>query len=197
MKKLLLALLFIPFISSVKAQIYKAKDGTTQITFFSKAPLEDIEALNKGAIIVLNTTTNDIQVRVSIQNFKFKNSLMEEHFNENYLETDKKGPADASGAPTYPNRNAIFKGKINEKIDYTQDGEHKVTVAGKMELHGVTRDVTLDGTLTKAGNDIQLSSKFKIRVADYNIKVPSMYVKNIAEVVDVTMNSTLEPFQKK
>ena len=159
--------------------------------------MENIEALNKGAIIVLNTNSNDLQIRVSVSNFKFKNALMEEHFNENYMETEKKGPKDASGAVTYPNRNAIFKGKINEKIDYSKDGENKVTITGKMEIHGTPKDVTIDGTLTKSGNEINISSKFKIKVADYNIKVPSMYVKNIAEVVDVTINSTLEPFQKK
>ena len=197
MKQLFLIMSMLLCAHVYRAQIYKAKDGTTQISFFSKAPLEDIEAMNKGAIIVLNTTTNDIQIRVSIQNFKFKNSLMEEHFNENYMETDKKGPDDANGSATYPNRNAIFKGKINEKIDYSQDGEHKVTVTGKMELHGVTREVTLDGTVKKAGTEIAIATKFKIKVADYNIKVPSMYVKNIAEVVDVAVNSTLEPFQKK
>jgi len=197
MKKSLLVLGFILCLNRFNAQIFKAKDGTTSISFFSEAPMENIEAMNKGAIIVLNTNSNDLQVRVSIQNFKFKNSLMEEHFNENYMETDKKGPKDASGAVTYPNRNATFKGKINEKIDYTKDGENKVTVTGKMEIHGVTRDVTLDGTLTKTGADLVLVSKFKIKVADYNIKVPSMYVKNIAEVVDVTINTTLEPFQKK
>ncbi len=197
MKKSLLVLGFSLCLNRFNAQIFKAKDGTTSISFFSEAPMENIEAMNKGAIIVLNTNSNDLQVRVSIQNFKFKNSLMEEHFNENYMETDKKGPKDASGAVTYPNRNATFKGKINEKIDYTKDGENKVTVTGKMEIHGVTRDVTLDGTLTKTGADLVLVSKFKIKVADYNIKVPSMYVKNIAEVVDVTINTTLEPFQKK
>jgi hypothetical protein len=192
MKRFCFALSFMSLLTGINAQIYKAKDGATLISFFSEAPLENIEAANKGAIIVFNTTTNDIQVRVSIQNFKFKNSLMEEHFNENYMETDKKGPND-----TYPNRNAIFKGKITEKIDYSKDGEHKVTIPGKMELHGVTKDVVLEGTLTKTGTDIALSSKFKIKVADYNIKVPSMYVKNIAETVDVTLTSTLEPFQKK
>ncbi|MES2679227.1 MAG: YceI family protein [Bacteroidota bacterium] len=197
MKKTLLILGLIFCLNSIDAQIYKAKDGTTAITFFSEAPMENIEALNKGAIIVLNTNSNDLQIRVSISNFKFKNALMEEHFNENYMETEKKGPKDASGAVTYPNRNAIFKGRINEKIDYSKDGENKVTITGKMEIHGTPKDVTIDGILTKAGNEINISSKFKIKVADYNIKVPSMYVKNIAEVVDVTINSTLEPFQKK
>ena len=109
---------------------------------------------------------------------------MEEHFNENYLESQK-----------YPN--AVFKGKINEKIDYTQDGEHKVTVTGKMEIHGVTKDETYEGTLTKKGNEIIIKCKFKIRVADYKIEVPSLYVKNIAEVVDIDVSTILEPFQKK
>ncbi len=181
---------------NVKAQIYKAKENGTEITFFSSSPLEDITATNKGAIIVLNSTTGDIQIRISIANFKFKNALMEEHFNENYMETEKK-VKDASGKDTYPNRSSIFKGKINEKVDYTKDGETKVTVTGKMEIHGVTKDVTYDGTLTKKGNDITIATKFKIKVAEYNIKVPSLYVKNIAEVVDVSVVSILEPFVKK
>jgi polyisoprenoid-binding protein YceI len=182
MKKLLV--LFIISFTGFKAQIYTAKDGATTISFFSKAPLEDIEAVNKGATIVFKSTTGELQLSISIQNFKFKNALMEEHFNENYMETDK-----------YPK--CIFKGKINEPIDYTKDGENKVTVTGKMEIHGITKQVTLSGLLTKEGNDFKLSCKTTIHVTDYDIKVPSMYVKNIAETVDVTFNTTLEPFQKK
>jgi len=156
--------------------------------------MENIEAVNKGAIIVLRSSTGDIQVRVTMQNFKFKNALMEEHFNENYMETDKK--VDVNGTATYPNRYAEFKGVINEPVDYSKDGETKVTMTGKMTIHNVTRDLTIDGLLNKSGNDLQISSKFQIKVADYNIKVPSMYVKNIAEVVDVTIKSTLEPLKK-
>jgi len=184
MKKLFTAVALVLSLTGVKAQIYTAKDGATSITFFSEAPLENIEAVNKGATIVFKSTTSDIQVSITIQNFKFKNALMEEHFNENYMESEK-----------YPK--AIFKGKINEPIDYTKEGENKVTVSGKLEMHGVTKDVTLNGTFTKVGEDFKLSCKTKIKVSDYNIKVPSMYVKNIAEVVDVTFNTTLEPYKKK
>jgi len=109
---------------------------------------------------------------------------MEEHFNENYMETEK-----------FPK--AIFKGKINEPVDLTKDGETKVTVTGEMTIHGVTKTETYTGTLTKSGNDIIIKTKFKIKLVDYNIKVPSLYVKNIAEIVDVDVTSTLEPFQKK
>lgn len=175
--------------------IYTAKSGATSISFFSKAPMEDIEAINKGAIIVLKSSTNEIQVRVTIQNFKFKNALMEEHFNENYMETEKK--VEVNGTATYPNRYAEFKGKINEPVDYTKDSESKITITGKLSIHGVTKDVTLDGTVAIKGSEVVIYSKFKIKVADYNIKVPSMYVKNIAEEVDVTISSTLEPLQKK
>lgn len=183
MKKLLIAITLFFYVTGF-SQIFKAKDGTTLIHFYSKSPLEDIEAANKGAVIVLNTSTSDLQVRVTIQNFKFKNALMEEHFNENYLESTK-----------YPN--CVFKGKINEKVDFTKDGENKVSVTGKMELHGVTKDVTINGLLTKKGTEIILDAKFQIKVAEYNIQVPSLYVKSIAEVVDVTLVSTLEPFVKK
>jgi hypothetical protein len=196
MRKLLSVLFLLPVFIFGQASIYTAKSGATQISFFSEAPLENIEAVNKGAIIVLKTSSNEIQVRVTMQNFKFKNSLMEEHFNENYMETEKK-VTDEKGTTTFPNRYAEFKGKINEPIDYTKEGENKVTVTGKMTMHGVTKDVTIDGTLNKKGTELMLNSKFKVKVTDYNIKVPSMYVKNIAEVVDVTINSTLEPLQKK
>ncbi len=183
MKKLILATATLLTVNA-SAQLYKAKDNATEISFFSKSPLEDITAINKGAVIFLKTTTADVQVQINILKFKFKNALMEEHFNENYMESQK-----------FPS--AIFKGKVNEPVDYTKDGETKVTVTGKMEIHGVTKDVTMEGTITKKGNDIILNTKFKVKVADYDIKVPSLYVKNIAEVVDVTVSSTMEPFVKK
>lgn len=184
MKKIIFVLFFLSIIQIGKTQIYTAKEGATTISFHSAAPLEDIDATNKGATIVLRASTNDLQISVTVQNFKFKNALMEEHFNENYMETEK-----------FPK--IVFKGKINETIDYGKDGENKVTATGKLEMHGVTKDVTLSGTLNKAGTELKLNAKFKIKVADYNIKVPSMYVKNIAEEVEVTFNTTLEPFQKK
>lgn len=184
MRKILVALAFVfgPFFSN--AQLYTAKPGSTNISFFSAAPLEDIEAVNKSAIIVLNAAQNDFQMKVRIETFTFKNALMKEHFNENYMESEK-----------YPE--CVFRGKINETVDYTKDGETKVTVTGKMEMHGVTKDVTIPGTITKSGNDLKLNAKFKIKIAEYNIKVPSMYVKNIAEEVEVTFSTTLEEYKKK
>lgn len=183
MKKLIVITLTIIGLSS-NAQIYKGKKDECSIHFLSKSPLEDIEATNKSAIMVLNTETSDIQFGVVCTQFKFKSALMEEHFNENYMESEK-----------FPQ--STFKGKINEKIDWNIDGENKVTVTGKMNMHGVTKDVMVSGTLTKKGNEVILISAFKIKIADYNIKVPSLYVQNIAETVDVDVKGVLEPFVKK
>ncbi len=184
MKKLVLTLCVSLAFINAKAQVFIAKAGATAISFYSKSPLEDIDATCKGAVIVLNGATNDLQVKISILSFKFKNALMEEHFNENYMETEK-----------FPN--AIFKGKINEKIDYAKDGETKVTVTGKMDMHGVTKEETYEGTVKKVGNEITITCKFKIKVADYKIKVPSLYVQSIAEIVDIDVKSILEPYVKK
>jgi hypothetical protein len=183
-KTLLTALAFIGASGLMQAQLYKNTEGGGKVSFFSKAPLEDIEAVNKKVTMVLKTTTNDIQFGVTMLNFKFSKPLMEEHFNENYMESEK-----------YPI--GTFKGKISETIDYTKDGEYKVKVKGTMTMHGASKEVEIPGTLTVKGSNILIDAKFKIKVADYNIKVPSMYVQNIAEEVDVTVNGTLEPFVKK
>jgi polyisoprenoid-binding protein YceI len=184
MKNIKVLLSLASLVTSLNAQIYTAKPGETSISFHSEAPIENIDAMNKIATIVLKSSTNDIQISMNMNNFKFKNSLMEEHFNENYVESSK-----------YPK--ATFKGKINEPVDYLKPGETKVTITGKMELHGVTKEVTMDGTITNVDGNLKLFSRFPIRVADYDIKVPSMYVKNIAEVVEVTFKALLEPYKAK
>lgn len=183
-KKSLALLCLIGTFTTASAQLYKNKAEAGIISFFSKAPLEDIDATNKKATIVLKTTTNEIQFGVAMLSFKFPKPLMEEHFNENYVESEK-----------YPT--ATFKGKINETIDYSKEGEHKVTVKGTMDLHGVAKEIEVPGTLSIKGGNIVINANFKIKVADYKIKVPSMYVQNIAEEVDVKVNGTLEPFTKK
>ncbi len=183
MKKIFFISLILFGMISLPAQIYKSKTDGSVVTFYSKSPLEDISAVNKKSIFVINTATNDVSAGINMLNFKFKKALMEEHFNENYVESDK-----------YPT--SVFKGKIAETIDFTKDGENKVTVKGTLNLHGVTKDVELHGTLTKKGNEISIVCDFKIKIADYKIKIPSLYVQNIAEEVDVKATATLEPFAK-
>ena len=181
MKKIFFLFLLASASISGFSQIYIAK--TCEISFFSVSPLEDISAVNKACKPIVNTATNDVQMKIAITAFQFEKPLMQEHFNENYMESDK-----------FPN--AIFKGKINEKIDWTKDGEYKVTTTGKLNIHGIEKDRTIEGVVKIKGQEITLNSKFKIHIADHGIKVPSLYVQNIAEDVDVTLNAVLEPYKK-
>jgi hypothetical protein len=181
MKKLAALLITLAFSQVLTAQIYIAK--TCEISFFSASPLEDIMAVNKACKPIINTATNDVQMKIAISAFQFEKPLMQEHFNENYMETEK-----------FPN--AIFKGKINEKIDWTKDGEYKVTVTGKLMIHGVEKERTIDGIVKIKGQEITISGNFKVHIADHGIKVPSLYVQNIAEDVDVKLNAVLEPYKK-
>ncbi len=177
----ILLILFFLSCQFLSAQLMKSDKSL--VTFFSKSPLEDIEAKNSNIVAVMNTASKDIQIQVVIKGFVFKSALMQEHFNENYMESEK-----------FPL--STFKGKINEVIDYTKDGVTKVTASGKLDMHGVTKEVILTGTITVKDKSIIIDARFQVKLEDYNIKVPSLYVKNIAETIDVTLNSTLLPFKK-
>ena len=109
---------------------------------------------------------------------------MEEHFNENYMESEK-----------YPK--ASFKGVINETLDWTSDTVAEVTATGTFELHGVTREVTEKGTLKIVGDKINLVVVFNIVLADYKIRIPKVVTKNIAEVIKVNIECDFVPYVKK
>ncbi len=154
------------------------------ISFFSSAPLEDIEAKTSNGTSVITTAKNDFFFLVPIKSFTFKSSLMQEHFNENYMESDK-----------YPD--ARFSGKVNEEIDWKKDGTYNITVTGKLTVHGVDKNRTIPGTITIKGGVVSISSKFDISCKEHGIKIPSMMAEKIAEVVAVTVNGTYAPYVKK
>lgn len=182
MLKKFLSLILITFGFTAQSQIYMAEKCT--VTFFSDAPLEKIEAKNTAARPIINTADNKVAVKVPIKGFVFEKPLMQEHFNENYMESDK-----------FPS--AVFTGKINESVDWTKEGKTKVTCTGTMEIHGVKKNITIPGDLTIAKDRIDLLSTFDVKVADYNIEIPKLVFQNIAETVRVTLNTTLVPFKKK
>ena len=178
-------LIFLPAIllaPSCMSYIYNIK--SMSVTFFSKAPLEDITAINKVSKPILNTATGDVIVKVPIQGFIFEKALMQEHFNENYMESEK-----------YPD--ASFKGKITEPIDWKKDGTYKLNIAGKLLVHGVEKDRTLPVVITIKGGEITVESKFTITLKDHNITIPELVFQKIAETVDVTLNATLVPYSPK
>ena len=177
------ALIVILLTMTATAQNYLTRNAKT--TFFSTAPIENIEAVNNEVTSVLNTTKGEFGFVVLIKSFKFKKALMEEHFNENYMESN-----------TYPK--ASFKGMITDlsNVSFIKDGKYSVTVKGDLSIHGVTKSVEIPGTITITQGIISISSKFKVKVKDYNIRIPSTVVNNIAEIVDVTVDAKYEPYKK-
>ena len=157
--------------------LLKGKDAN--ISFFSTTPLEDISASNKFVALVIKPSTGAIQISAQNRGFTFEKALMQEHFNENYMESEK-----------FPQ--STFSGKINETVDYSKDGTNNVTVKGKLTVHGVTKDVEISGKITVVKGKSSIYAKFPIKVADYGIKVPTLVVQKIAESVDVTISSDLE-----
>ncbi|SKB37652.1 YceI family protein [Daejeonella lutea] len=163
-----------PVKESVKA-VFSTK--TAELTLFSEAPMENIEAVSKSAYGVLNTDNGEIQFGVSIKSFRFRKSLMQEHFNENYMESDR-----------YPA--AKFKGKLNTPIDVTKDGEYEVTAIGDLEVHGVTKRRSITGTIKVLDGRLEIKSAFDVKCKDHNIKIPALVFKNIAETIRITLKGT-------
>jgi polyisoprenoid-binding protein YceI len=183
MKRILIVLVAWAYAGTAPAQnLFSAQSGN--VSFFSKAPLEDIEAHNGKAQSVINTATREIAVKVPIKSFVFENGLMQEHFNENYLESDK-----------HPF--ATFKGKINESIDWTKPGNYPVSATGKLNLHGVERDQTIKGKLDVGSGKLQLDADFTVALADHKIEIPTLVFQKIAETVAVTTRFVYQPHVKQ
>lgn len=167
---------------SIQAQtIFIEKSGT--VTFYSEAPLENIEAVHSGVNAILNTQTNELAFIVTIRGFKFAKELMQEHFNEKYLESDK-----------YPK--ATYKCNILDSVNWGIPGNYEVSSKGILNIHGVDKEITEKGTFTLTGNKINLKSEFKIAIADYNISIPKLLFQNIADTVLVKLDCNFEPFKK-
>jgi hypothetical protein len=174
----LLALLFLVAGLRGSAQT-TARLGNAVVTFFSSAPLEDIEAVNKKAAGVVDWSKRSFLISIPIKGFEFKSGLMQSHFNENYLESDK-----------YPD--CIYRGTFAGPVDLTKDGDYPVTTTGDLTLHGVTQRRTIPATISVRNGAVSVASKFNIRVADHKINIPKMVFKKVAEVVAVTINASLQ-----
>jgi polyisoprenoid-binding protein YceI len=161
---------------------YFTKSG--KIVFFSKTSLENIEATNKSTAAIIDTKTGDAQFAVLMKSFEFKKVQMQEHFNKDYIESDK-----------FPK--AEFKGQItnNNEIKYTTDGTYPAKVKGKLTIHGVPKDVETTGTITVKSGKIAVSSSFNVQLPDYNIKVPGIQRSQISDNIKITVDCSLEPLK--
>ena len=184
MKRIVLIGLFAALIANAYGQD-KLFTRTGHIWFFSHTPIEDIEAHNKQVSSIIDKSNGGIVFSVPMIAFQFKKALMEEHFNENYVETD-----------TYPN--ATFKGTIKniKDVDFSKDGQYPVTVSGNLTIHGVTKPVETKGILEKKGDIVHGSATFTISPEDYNIEIPGIVRDKIAKTLDVHVDIDYKPFEK-
>jgi YceI-like domain len=180
MKQITLLVLFWAIMQgSSSAQVHFTKNG--KISFFSSALLEDIKADNNQVISIINTITGEMQFSLLNNAFHFKKALMEEHFNDDYIESAK-----------YPKSG--FKGTISNlsSINFNSDGTYSVTVSGSLNIHGITKTIAVPGTITIVSGKISASAKFKIKPKDYNISIPASVKNNIAESIELTINCQYE-----
>ena len=177
--KQLAIILFCLISFSATADKYFTKTG--KISFYSKAAVENIEAHNRAAGVLLNTETKDLRFSVLIKSFVFEKKLMQEHFNENYLESGK-----------YPK--ATFKGKVLNlgSVDFNKNGRYPVKVSGTLTIHGVSKKVVQSGVIIIKSGYPTLKSTFNITLSDYKIKIPGAVRDKIAKKVKVVVDADLK-----
>jgi len=152
--------------------------NNSNITFYSYAPIENIEAKNTNAIGVVDFSTREFIIKIPMNKFDFPNNLMEKHFNDSYLETEK-----------FPN--CIFKGTLSKSNDELEIGTNELVAQGKLELHGISNDFQIPLNINIDTDSINIVSNFEITLDDYKIKIPKLLFKNIAEIIEIKVNATL------
>ena len=169
MNKIIIFILLI-YSSNLYSQRFITKDA--EISFFSEAPIEDISAKNNKVSAVYDDETKQLVFQLNISDFIFPKPLMQEHFNENYLESDKFPKASFSGNI----------GMLNEVS----------TATGTLKIHGESNEVEVKGALVEINDSIMIDATFTIQLKDYKIKIPKIVMYNIAEEIEVTIKAKLK-----
>ena len=143
--------------------------------------MENISAVNNQVQSVLSTKTGSLQFSLLVKGFHFEKALMEEHFNENYIESNKFSKS-------------TFSGTIADvsKVNFAKDGVYPVSVTGDLMMHGVTKKTTAPGTITIKNGVVNASAKFSVKLADFNIVIPKLVKDVVKELQDVTVNITYD-----
>ncbi len=181
LRKLLLVTFIFMFVAqALAAQVYLTRNGT--IRFFSEAPLENIEAVNRQVNSALNVENGEFVFRLPMRSFSFEKALMQEHFNDNFVESHK-----------YPN--ASFQGEIPDidDLDLTSGEEIDVVVQGDLTIKDVTKSIREAGTLRMQDDTIRGKAVFIVKPEEYNIRIPNRYTRNIASEIEVSVDVTLSP----
>lgn len=170
------------FLSAYMAQGQIMQLEDSHVKFYSYTVLEDIEAETKHTKGLINFDDDAFYFEIPINTFDFEKDLMEEHFNENYMESEE-----------YPT--ATFEGKATSDLDLNSEGQY--VFSGNLNIHGKTQKRDLEVILAKnESGKMTIQSKFKVKLVDHKIKIPKVVFANIAEVIDVTINGTLMEYKK-
>lgn len=176
--KILLSILFLSYNLVAQDKIL-TKTGT--ISFEASVPaFEEVKAKNTGVSCVLNTKTGEIASLALMKGFKFKIALMEEHFNENYVESTK-----------FPK--ATFKGKI-ENFDYSKVSAtvQNYNLKGTLEIHGKTKEISVVAAIKKTKEGLEINSNFTVNSDDFDIEIPSVVSKKVSKKVKVSLDFLLK-----
>ncbi|OYU83413.1 MAG: hypothetical protein CFE24_11510 [Flavobacterium sp. BFFFF2] len=155
-------------------------DRAGEVRFEASMPaLEEVAATNKSASAILNATTGDLAALILVKGFKFKVPLMEEHFNENYVESDK-----------FPK--STFKGKIMNFDPAKHSGKASYDAEGDFTMHGVTKKIKIKVSMTKSDGGFQAQTQFGIKPEDYNIEIPNVVRNKISKSIEITCKFDLK-----
>lgn len=176
MKKNLSLLSLLLLLASTSFAQGKLLAKNSHVGFFSHTTIEDIKADNNQASSILDTQSGEIVINILMKSFKFERALMEEHFNENYVESDK-----------FPK--SVFKGKISNiaTVDFNKEGSYPVEIEGEMTIHGSTKAFKTKGSIDIKEGKIVGKSKFQLNPQDYNIVYPGVVKEKFAENFDITV----------
>ncbi|MEP6795149.1 MAG: YceI family protein [Saprospiraceae bacterium] len=183
MKKYILSILFFGgYTSLALGQKYFSKTG--HVHFLSEAPIEKIEADNNNGFVIFDAATGRFEFSVLIKGFTFQKALMQEHFNENYMESDD-----------YPK--AVYKGSIADwsAIHLMNDHVYQVNIEGQLTIHGITKPFKCQAALTMKSGGVSANSSFDVVIADYNIQIPKVVKDNISKNVRVSVKVDLLPMR--
>jgi polyisoprenoid-binding protein YceI len=184
MKRIIILLsIFIASGTIASAQKYMTKNGT--IRFFSDGQMEKIEAFNKQVNSALDVSTGSFVFKVLIKSFEFEKALMQEHFNENYMQSDQ--------FPT-----STFNGKVTnlKDINFAKDGIYKAVVEGDLLMHGITNKIKTNGTFEIKNGKITGKATFNVLLKDYNIAIPKAVINNIAESIQIDVTVAMDKLSK-
>jgi hypothetical protein len=178
---LLLAIFFLSSADVLAQERFFTRTG--HIWFYSDAPLEDIEAHNRKVVSILDIGTGDMVFSVPMKEFEFRKSLMQTHFNENYVESDK-----------YPK--ATFKGKVinMQVVDLERDAAYEVRVKGVLHIHGQDKSIDTVGILEVKAGRLLGKSTFTVTPQEFGIKIPRLVRNNVARRIDIMVEVVYEPF---